>query len=112
MQTIYKYPIQPEREFTVRMPQGARAIHVACQRNEVFVWAIVDTELPEEDIRFRLLGTGHPFDPDGWRHIATWLMEDDTLVWHLFQEQGTVIELAGYADSGGPDRFDDEDDPL
>jgi hypothetical protein len=112
MKTIYKYPIFPDREFALKMPQGAFALHTGLQREGVFVWALVDTEMPEVEVRFRLLGTGEPADVEGFRHVSTWLMEGDSLVWHLFQEKLVCVEVAGYAERGGPDRFDDEDDPL
>lgn len=81
MITVYKYPIGLGGD--VLMPAGAEVIHVHEQCDEVCVWAIVDTEAPDELRHFDIVGTGHKVR-DGWRkYVGTAHVRG--FVWHVFE---------------------------
>ena len=84
--TIYKYPFQFLREFTLQMPKGAKILHVGMQHGEPCIWALVDDGAKLEPRNFAIRGTGHLCA--GLRHedhIATLPVDNGTLIWHLFE---------------------------
>ncbi len=88
MRTVYKYPLQPTFEpQQVRMPSGARILHVASQAGGVCVWALVDIGEGMNEWTMLVVGTGHPM-PDGeWHHVGTVHRQTESwgeLVLHVF----------------------------
>ncbi len=49
-----------------------------------FIWALVDTDAPEEARVFHVRGTGHPADALG-RYVGTFQIDGGALVFHLFE---------------------------
>lgn len=87
MITIHKYPIQMSEDFTVRMPAGAKVIHVGVQAEQPFMWAQVDTEQPERDQAFGVFGTGHKMNDyrvANAPHVGSFMLAGGVLVFHLF----------------------------
>jgi hypothetical protein len=94
--TIYKYPVRIVDESTVEMPRGAKLLSVAVVGDDVFLWALVDTEAKMAVRRFRLAGTGHPLTAASVeahpldmvqlanKFVGTALTHGGSLVWHLF----------------------------
>ena len=64
MKTIHKYPLPAQNGdcVSVRMPLGARPIHVGMQNNALCVWALVDTERQLHPHVFYIRGTGQDCD--------------------------------------------------
>jgi hypothetical protein len=86
MKTIHKYPLEVKGQQTVEMPYGAQILHVGVQRNQICIWAILESVKPMMVTRsFVIHGTGHPVDDTGLEHIGTVLMDDGALVWHIFE---------------------------
>ncbi len=84
--TIWKFCIPIGNVTTIKMPAGAKVLHVAAQRNTPCLWALVDPSAPLEPRHFRLTGTGHPIrDLGEAEHRGTFLMAGDRLVLHLFE---------------------------
>lgn len=95
MTTIYKYPFAIADRVTLRMPIGAKILHVAPQGGTPCLWAHVDPSRPTVNWLFRIYGTGHPIDGEGGgegTHVATFLM--GPFVWHAFL-MGVVAESTG-----------------
>lgn len=86
---VYKYPIPLEEKFAIKMPRGAKLLHVEVQRYvspdsyAVMLWALVDTAEPIVERAFRLVGTGHEFF-EACEHVGTVQLYGGTLVLHLF----------------------------
>jgi hypothetical protein len=80
MKTVWKYPIGFAGDLT--MPEGARPLHVAVQRDTIQMWALVDTERPTVRRTFLACGTGHDI-PANSVYIGTALMGQ--FVWHVFE---------------------------
>ena len=84
---IYKYMITSELYQTVKMPKQAKILTVQMQREDPYIWAIVDPDLPKEDRHFKVHGTGHRFNMEqNEEYIGTW--QDGPFVWHLFEVKG------------------------
>lgn len=90
MKTIYKYELREQSYQTVEIPGGPGAwfLHVGWQPDALYVWAMVDTDKPMQDVRFKILGTGWPIEGDGveWSFVGT-VQTPVGLVWHVFKER-------------------------
>lgn len=88
MKTIYKYPIVITDEQTLSMSVGANILTVQVQNGNPFIWAMVDTEVPTEEVSIRVHGTGHPIpDSLNLEYIGTFQsMYGGSLVFHVFKE--------------------------
>lgn len=49
---IFKYQMPVLERFTMRLPRGAEIVRVADQGGMFWLWAVVDTSLPDEDRKF------------------------------------------------------------
>ena len=63
MKAIYKYPMPVQEKIEVELPVGAKIIRVSDIDGLFFLWAIVDTEIDEREIRYiEFYKTGQPID--------------------------------------------------
>jgi hypothetical protein len=62
--TIFKYQMPVMTEFTMKLPQGAEIIRVADQDGFFWLWAVVDTEAPDEDRHFVAMKCGGELPSD------------------------------------------------
>lgn len=87
MKCVYKYPVPLQEEFTIVMPAGAQALHVADQHGKLCMWALVTPGADPTPTRFCCLATGpaHDLIPPVGRHISTVLCNGGLLVWHFFE---------------------------
>lgn len=67
------------------MPRGALVLHVATQHGEPFLWALVDPTAPVETRGFIIYGTGHDVTEDAGKHLGSFLIFSDSLVFHVFE---------------------------
>ena len=85
MKTVYKYPLQPN-ENIMQLPKGAEPLCVAAQGSNVFMWALVDTDLLTEERGFFFAGTGHQLPAMcDLTYIGTVHGVEGWMVWHLFE---------------------------
>ena len=63
---IFKYQMPVLERFTMRLPRGAEIIRMADQGGMFWIWAVVDTRLPDEDRHFVAVkcGANVPEIPD------------------------------------------------
>jgi hypothetical protein len=86
---IYKYPLKVTDVQEVQMPAGARVLSAQMQQQPfgeiLCVWALVETDEPNEARRFYVVGTGNPA-----AHVAplqfVGTVRDEPFVWHVFTE--------------------------
>src|SRR4051812_10783006 len=96
MLTVHKFalPFPVTDRFELRLPRGARLLSLQCQQDEPKIWALVESDAPNEVRTFRLVGTGHPIPgiliAEQLRFVGTFQMMDGSLVFHVFEQ----IELA------------------
>lgn len=55
---IYKYQMPVLEEFTMQLPRGAQVIRVADQDGYFWLWAVVDTRVPDEERKFYAVKCG------------------------------------------------------
>jgi len=82
MKVIFKYPL--DGSLRVSLPAGAKILTVGNQREELMLWAEVDTTASSEMRQFRVYGTGDqmPDDPGTW--VGTALFMQGAVVWHVY----------------------------
>jgi len=97
---IFKYELKLNTadhlaRVAVDMPEGAKVIHVGSQGPgpNPILWALVDDPTwPIERRTLGVLGTGHPWpwpDDAPIRHIGTAVCSGGSLVWHVFEADGS-----------------------
>ena len=85
MKTIHKYSISITDSVSVRMPVGAQILSFQKQHGELFLWALVDLNYPEETRQFRIIGTGHTIENAAdLTYLST--VQIDSFVWHIFEQ--------------------------
>lgn len=84
---VYKYELTPDTpETKTEMPKGAQVLSVGSQYTKLHLWAMVDLDEMETEIRrFHVLGTGHGSMGDMGAFIGTVHMMDGRLVLHVFE---------------------------
>ncbi len=87
---IWKYELPIGRSFELEIPQYGRILTLKTQRGKPTLWVLVNTENEKKTRKFELVGTGHPVSQDAFngKHIGTFLVEGDALVFHLFERAG------------------------
>jgi hypothetical protein len=97
MQVIYKYPLPlDDRAIKLKMPWGARILHVAAQGDALYpyLWALIETDERTVEREFVIVGTGNRCDgiapeaqgprPEAPRnYIGT--AHCGAYVWHVFE---------------------------
>lgn len=85
--SIWKFPLKVEDNQSVFMPKGAEILTVQAQGGNPCIWALVNTEEPDEEQRlFQIFGTGHPVSDNIERkYINTFQVQEGTLVFHVFE---------------------------
>lgn len=84
---IWKYPVHLTDQFGAHIPEGAEVLSVQVQHGEPQMWVLVEPDAPQRYRNFRVVGTGHPFDPAGWDFVGTFQISGGDLVFHLFEER-------------------------
>jgi hypothetical protein len=81
---VWKYELNLfGRLTTLELPAGAVITHFAVQGRRPCIWAHVNPDSSETEVRgFQIFGTGHPIPP-GAKHVGTVL--DGDFVWHAFE---------------------------
>lgn len=88
---IYKYPLNAVTYQKVTMPAKSEILTVQVQGDTICLWALVnpDAELKERTIE--IYGTGHLLiDSDSLLYISTFMLESNSLVFHVFERLGLV----------------------
>lgn len=81
---IWKYNANSS---VVLVPKGAIPLSAGMQNGEVCVWMLVKPEAVKVEREFRVVGTGHIFDSNGYSFIGT--VQDGSFVWHIFTRERT-----------------------
>jgi len=86
MKTIWKYPIEIHDLICIEMPKEAEILTVQSQKGIICIWALVNTDNPTEQRRFRIYGTGNPVEFNG-DYIGTFQIYNGDLIFHLFESK-------------------------
>lgn len=90
MITVWKYILNFSfGEQTIRLPSGAKILHVGIQHDNLMLWALVDTNphILFEQRHFFVSNTGGfiPYPPSQLEHIATLILDYGNFVIHIFE---------------------------
>lgn len=83
MLTVYKYKLVTD---IIKMPVGAKILHVGLQHKELYAWALVDPTKTETDTLI-VKGTGHPINggDTAGKFWGTHLLYDGEIVLHVWE---------------------------
>ena len=90
MNSIWKFPLNPNSPTLVEMPAGTQILSMQLQGGTPTLWALVDTEAPRVTRHFAIYGTGWEFDYSPGTHVGTFQMAGGSLVFHVF-DQGVAL---------------------
>jgi hypothetical protein len=86
MKTIYKYTTTDC--FLALNAPVTRLLSAQCQRDEICIWAEVDTEAEDRHFIFFALGTGWNLSGfnhfDKMQYLSTTQQFDGDLIWHIY----------------------------
>ena len=90
MKTIYKYSMYDVVDVfsgtvELEIPKEAKILSIDSQHSKPCLWVLVDDGAEKETRRFRIVGTGQEIDFDYSKYVGTWLQDNGTFVWHLFE---------------------------
>lgn len=94
MKVIYKYRLPFMEVSQVTMPQGSQIIRIAGLDGALWIWAIVDTELPLETRTFRLFKTGGVMPDDISEYVYLGcgaIFVQMELMMYVFEKVGTEV---------------------
>jgi hypothetical protein len=84
---IFKYVIPITDESKLQLPAGAQIFSVIEQRNEIVLYAIINTFVEvTKTVSIRVVGTGHVinFDLNEYKFLGTISLCGGTLMFHVF----------------------------
>ncbi len=85
MKTIHKYELHPIMDVTaLETDHVEQWLSVDVQRDQPVVWAVVDTDKPLQSHTLYIRGTGHPMTGHEGRFLGTILLDNGSLVFHVF----------------------------
>ncbi len=89
MKTIFKYELECQSANTsvVKLPRGAIVLKAGTQKNDMFIWALVDDRFDSVERVFEIFGTGTDMSSvkiDNRKYIDTVFL-DCGLVYHVFE---------------------------
>ena len=82
--TIYKFPIPDHpADFSIMMRSGMPLyVGVDQKDGKPYLWASVELEEEETEVKFKIIGTGSLVDTqEEWLYVGTW--QQGPFVWHL-----------------------------
>lgn len=89
VKVIHKYSLQASASAPYVMPKGAQILSIAAQDDQAVMWALVDTEQKDTEVRqIRVLHTGEAVDADRvtGAFLGTVLLFGGRYVVHFFEE--------------------------
>lgn len=86
--TIWKFKLYLKDRQTINTPAGSKFLTVNMQNNDLVIYAVVDTEIPEELIGMReiaIVETGSPMPDGDVDYIGTVTLPLSGYVLHVFE---------------------------
>lgn len=84
MQTIWKIELTAGSG-AATLPKGAKPLSIHLQNGSPQMWLMVDPDQELEQRHFHIAGTGHELPDNLGDFIGTFLVQNDTLVFHVFE---------------------------
>jgi hypothetical protein len=93
---IFKYQMPVLEQFTMKLPAGARILRVADQGGMFWLWALINTDQPDEERRFRAFKCGGsiPIETAHLRYIGFCAVHvQQELGLYIFEEEKTWMDV-------------------
>jgi len=88
---IFKYQMPVLERFTMRLPRGAEIIRMADQGGMFWLWAVVDTGVPDEDRNFVAVKCGANVPDGNLRYIGFCaIFVQQELGLYIFEDHGNA----------------------
>lgn len=88
---IFKYHMPVLERFTMRLPTGAEIIRVADQGGMFWLWAVVDTSVPDEERHFVAVKCGANVPDGNLRYIGFCaIFVQQELGLYIFEDHGNA----------------------
>lgn len=94
MITIHKYIlgnlsacVDGPLECVVDIPRDSKILCVNSQRNDICIWAMINTDSEMLSRTFNIFGTGWPMSGRSITYIGTCQTHEGKFVWHVFEEK-------------------------
>ena len=85
MHQVWKWELVVVDRQVIETPDLWEPLIVATQLGAPCIWAKVNPEAPKVKRTIRIHGTGHPIPDVPMRHLGSFLMQEDNLVFHVFE---------------------------
>ena len=87
MKKVFKYPIDITDLQYVMIPKDAEILTVQTQgeKEELYIWALVDPKLENQKRMIRIIGTGHEIYETNIKFIDTFQIFHGKGVFHVFE---------------------------
>ena len=91
--TIWKSQLKPVTIQEIKIPIGSKFLTAREQKNDVMVWFLCYTESELETREIIIIGTGMEVDLgdnnsiNNYTYIGTGIIENDMIVWHVFDRK-------------------------
>ena len=89
MKTIWKFTLSVQDKQEIEMPKDAIILTAQIQKDELQLWAAVDTDIsiPTEIRYIGICGTGNPIpNPNNMnKYISTFQLYNGALIFHVFE---------------------------
>lgn len=95
MRTVYKYRLEATEVQTLKIHGlketdsfNEQFLKVDSQKDEAYIWCMVDTDEDEKEVTVRVVATGEPMPTISKdNYLGSFMVYNDTLVFHVFLEK-------------------------
>jgi len=83
---VWKFDIRRVSDYNmIKMPMGAKILHVGMQNDEIFIWALVHPTNEYINRKIGMVGTGHSIPKkESENYIGSVINHMGEFVWHFF----------------------------
>lgn len=81
---IYKYELKRASTQFVQIPEKSSIIDIQIQKGKIMMWAEVEPDSPEIDIKINMYGTGQEVAENGCDTDYLGTIQDGDNVWHFY----------------------------
>ena len=85
MKTIWKFQLEITDNQSVSIPSGYELLAVQTQNETPCLWALVNPKNKEENLKIRIIGTGHPIEKSfNGKYLGTFQVFGGGGIFHVF----------------------------
>ena len=81
---IWKFKLAGAQTQIVKMPEKSEILDIQMQNGTPVMWALVDPESEEIEVKINTYGTGWEINNDATEDVYLATVQEGRLVWHFF----------------------------